>query len=99
MGLDPKVWLPHFQFVMQTMAISYPKHPNDVSKKKYFIDCSQKDDSIAFRVNEINSFLDKPKLAITSYSPAIDALKNGGSSELTVIFTPASNNFLTGCEL
>jgi hypothetical protein len=36
MGLDPKVWLPHFQFVMQTMAISYPKHPNDVSKKKYY---------------------------------------------------------------
>jgi len=36
MGLDPKVWLPHFQFIMQTMAISYPKHPNDVSKKKYY---------------------------------------------------------------
>jgi len=36
MGLDPKVWLPHFRFVMQTMAISYPKHPNDVSKKKYY---------------------------------------------------------------
>ena len=31
MGLDPKVWLPHFQFVMQTMAISYPANPNDVS--------------------------------------------------------------------
>ena len=27
----------------------------------------------------------------------IEALKKGGSSELTVIFTPASNNFLTGC--
>ena len=36
MGLDPIVWLPHFQFVMQTMAISYPKHPNDLSKKKYY---------------------------------------------------------------
>lgn len=36
MGLEPKVWLPHFQFVMQTMAISYPAHPNDVSKKKYY---------------------------------------------------------------
>ena len=36
MGLDPKVWLPHFQFVMQTMAISYPANPNDVSKKKYY---------------------------------------------------------------
>ena len=36
MGLDPKIWLPHFQFVMQTMAISYPKRPNDVSKKKYY---------------------------------------------------------------
>ena len=36
MGLDPTVWLPHFQFVMQTMAISYPANPNDVSKKKYY---------------------------------------------------------------
>ena len=27
MGLDSKVWLPHFQFVMQTIAISYPKNP------------------------------------------------------------------------
>lgn len=34
MGLDPKVWLPHLIFVMQTIAISYPAHPNDVSKKK-----------------------------------------------------------------
>ena len=36
MGLDSKVWLPHFQFVMQTIAISYPKNPNDVSIKKYY---------------------------------------------------------------
>jgi len=36
MGLDPKVWLPHFLFVMQTIAISYPAYPNDTSKKKYY---------------------------------------------------------------
>jgi len=36
MGLDPKIWLPHFQFVMLTMALSYPKRPNDVSNKKYY---------------------------------------------------------------
>ena len=36
MGLDPNVWLPHYQFIMQTISISYPKNPNDVSKKKYY---------------------------------------------------------------
>jgi len=36
MGLNPKVWLPHFQFIMQTIAVSYPAHPNDTSKKKYY---------------------------------------------------------------
>ena len=36
MGLDSKVWLPHFKFIMQTIAIYCPNHPNDVSKKKYY---------------------------------------------------------------
>ena len=36
MGLDPKIWLPHFNFIMQTISISYPMNPNDVSKKKYY---------------------------------------------------------------
>ena len=36
MGLNSKVWLPHFKFIMQTIAIYYPNHPNDVSKKKYY---------------------------------------------------------------
>ena len=36
MALDPNVWIPHFQFTMQTIAVSYPQHPNDVSKKKYY---------------------------------------------------------------
>jgi hypothetical protein len=36
MGLDPKIWLPRFNFIMQTIAISYPMNPNDVSKKKYY---------------------------------------------------------------
>lgn len=36
MGLNPNVWLPHLKFTLQTIAITYPKHPNDVSKKKYY---------------------------------------------------------------
>jgi len=36
MGLNYNVWLPHLKFTLQTMAITYPKHPNDVSIKKYY---------------------------------------------------------------
>ena len=36
MPLDAKVWLPPFQFMMQTMSVLYPKHPNDTTKKKYY---------------------------------------------------------------
>lgn len=35
-GLDPAVWGPHFWFVLHTMALTYPKRPNDVVKKKYY---------------------------------------------------------------
>ena len=34
--LDSSVWGPHYWFVLLTMATSYPKHPNDVTKKKYY---------------------------------------------------------------
>tara|TARA_B100000674_G_C37730938_1_gene864283 strand:- start:317 stop:751 length:435 start_codon:yes stop_codon:yes gene_type:complete len=33
---DPSVWGPHYWFVLQTIALTYPTHPNDVSKKKYY---------------------------------------------------------------
>jgi hypothetical protein len=36
MVLDSNVWGPHYWFVLLTIAISYPKHPNDVTKKKYY---------------------------------------------------------------
>jgi len=36
MSLNEKVWMPHFKFMMQTIAVTYPTHPNDVSKKKYY---------------------------------------------------------------
>ena len=36
MGLNHNVWLPHLKFTLQTIAITYPAHPNDVSKKKYY---------------------------------------------------------------
>ena len=34
MSLNEEVWLPQVKFVMQTIALNYPKHPNDVTKKK-----------------------------------------------------------------
>ena len=34
--LDPKVWGPHFWFFLHTIAMTYPHHPNSVTKKKYY---------------------------------------------------------------
>jgi hypothetical protein len=36
MTLNPEVWGPHYWFVLHTIAITYPEHPNDVTKKKYY---------------------------------------------------------------
>jgi hypothetical protein len=36
MVLDSKIWGPHYWFVLLTIAICYPIHPNDVTKKKYY---------------------------------------------------------------
>ena len=36
MGLNHNVWLPHLKFTLQTIAVTYPKNPNDVSIKKYY---------------------------------------------------------------
>ena len=34
--LDPQVWYPYFKFTLQTIGMTYPNNPNDVTKKKYF---------------------------------------------------------------
>jgi hypothetical protein len=34
--LDPSVWGPHFWFFLHTLGMSYPHHPNSVTKKKYY---------------------------------------------------------------
>ena len=34
--LDPQVWYPFFKFTLQTIGMTYPNKPNDVTKKKYF---------------------------------------------------------------
>jgi len=34
--LDPKVWGPHYWFFLHTLAMTYPYHPNAVTKKKYY---------------------------------------------------------------
>lgn len=34
--LDPKVWGPHYWFFLHTLTMTYPNHPNDVTKKKYY---------------------------------------------------------------
>lgn len=36
MGLNPEVWGPHYWFFIHTLAMNYPHHPNDVTKKKYY---------------------------------------------------------------
>ena len=33
MALDPKIWGPHYWFVLHTIALNYPLHPNETSKK------------------------------------------------------------------
>ncbi len=34
--LDPKVWGKHYWFFLDTVAMTYPNHPNDTIKKKYY---------------------------------------------------------------
>jgi hypothetical protein len=36
MYFDPSVWGPHYWFFLHTIAESYPLHPNEVTKKKYY---------------------------------------------------------------
>lgn len=36
MDLDSNTWGPHFWFMLHTMALTYPHHPNAVIKKKYY---------------------------------------------------------------
>jgi hypothetical protein len=35
-NLDPKIWGPHYWFFLHTISMSYPIHPNAVTKKKYY---------------------------------------------------------------
>lgn len=61
MALDSEVWGPHYFFVLQTLAVSYPLRPNSVTKKKYY-DLIQNvplfipDNDLG---NEFSKFLDK----------------------------------------
>ena len=36
MSLDPKVWGPHYWFVLHTITLTYPVNPNETVKKKYY---------------------------------------------------------------
>ena len=36
MILDPKIWGPHYWFVLHSIAMNYPLYPNNISKKKYY---------------------------------------------------------------
>ena len=36
MPLSAEIWGPHYWFVLFTMAVTYPKNPNDVAVKKYY---------------------------------------------------------------
>ena len=34
--LDPKIWGPHYWFFLHTLSMTYPIHPNSITKKKYY---------------------------------------------------------------
>lgn len=34
--LNPQVWGKHYWFFLETVAITYPHHPNEGTKKKYY---------------------------------------------------------------
>ena len=34
--LDPKIWGPHYWFVLHTISLTYPDIPNETTKKKYY---------------------------------------------------------------
>ena len=36
MVLDPYIWSKHYWFFLQTIALNYPKNPNEFIKKKYY---------------------------------------------------------------
>ena len=36
MNFNPNVWGPHYWFFLHTIAMTYPHHPNAVTKKKYY---------------------------------------------------------------
>jgi ABC-type spermidine/putrescine transport system permease subunit II len=36
MSYDPHVWGPHYWFIMQTMAQTYPLNPTQSTKRKYY---------------------------------------------------------------
>ena len=36
MRLEPNVWGPRYWFFLHTIAHSYPTHPNEVTKRKYY---------------------------------------------------------------
>tara|TARA_B100001093_G_scaffold514835_1_gene589798 strand:+ start:107 stop:538 length:432 start_codon:yes stop_codon:yes gene_type:complete len=36
MAFDPKIWGPHYWFVLHTIALNYPLYPNETIKKKYY---------------------------------------------------------------
>ncbi len=36
MSLNPKIWGPHYWFVLHTIALTYPLKPNETMRKKYY---------------------------------------------------------------
>jgi len=36
MILQPNIWGPHYWFTLHTIALCYPRQPNEITKKKYY---------------------------------------------------------------
>jgi len=73
MALDPKIWGPHYWFVLHTIALNYPLHPNETSKKKYydFIQNLSLFIPISDMGNAFNALLDK--YPVTPYLDSRDS--------------------------
>ena len=67
MYFDPSVWGPHYWFFLHTIAESYPMHPNEVTKRKYY-DLIQ-NLPIFIPIDEIGNFVSQllDKYPVTPY--------------------------------
>ena len=73
MNLEPKIWGPHYWFVLHTMSLIYPNNPNDIIKKKQY---NFIQNLSSFLPNETASNNFKELLNLYPVSPYLDSRKS-----------------------